>query len=156
MLVFTVVISCNETVKSNIIPLESVDEKLEERGKLKAEDILASFKNERGANYLLSTDYITPKIHGGITSNIKVFEKSYLLINVSLGNLSSLELYKVVQKDYVKRMYYKLKSSEDNITDVNLLIDLNDDYKLAGYYLYALDAEGLLNGKNLLPELTLR
>jgi len=154
MLVF--IISCNETAKVNIIPLDSVSEKLKERGLLKAEDILASFKDERGAAYLLKTDHITSKIHAGYTSNMKVFESSYLLINTSLGSLSSLELYKIVQKDYVKTMYYKLKSSHDFILDVNLLIDINDDFKLAGYYLYALDDAGLLKGKNLLPELILR
>ncbi len=156
LLVFLVVISCDRTKKSNVIPLDSISKKLKERGLLKAKDILTSFNDERGAAYLLTTDYITPKIHGGITSSTKSFEKSYLLIKVSLGDLSLLELYKVVQKEYVKTMYYKLKSSNDFIHDVNLLIDFNEDYKLAGYYLYALDDDGLLKGKNLLPEITLR
>lgn len=148
--------SCEETKKDNSIPLENIDKKLRYVGKIKAEDILQSFKSEKGAMFLLDTEKNTPKIHGGIMSNREVYNKSYALIKMTLGELSEPELYKAVRKDYVTTLYYKLKSSEKNIKDVSLLVDINNDNNFAAYYLYALDDADVLKGKNLLPEITLR
>ena len=148
--------SCTKATKSDVIPLESVDQKLVEEGKLIVEEILTTFKSEIGAKHLLDTDYITPKIHGGITMNQVAFYQSYQYINIILGDLSFIELYKVRNLPYIRRMFYKLKSSESDINEVKLIIDVNEEYNLAGYYLYALDTKAMLKDKNLLPKLIMR
>jgi len=156
LLIFLVCISCSTPPKSDVIPLELVDEKLIEEAQFIVEGILTSFKSDLGAKHLLDTEFMTPKIHGGIMMNQVTYYKAYQAINLILGDLSFLELYKVRKRPYIKRMYYHLKSSKKDIHEVTLIIDVNQDYNLVGYYLYAVDDKELLKDKNLLPKLKMR
>jgi len=155
-LVLFVSFSCEKSVKDDSIPLASLDKKLVNEGRFIVEEILTSFKSDLGAKYLLDSKCMTPKIHGGIMMNQVIYYKAYQDINLILGDMSFIKLYKVRKLPYIKRMLYNLKSSKEDIGEVKLIIDVNEEYNLAGYYLYAEDTKGLLKDKNLLPKLKMR
>ncbi|MBJ2174787.1 hypothetical protein JBL43_11100 [Aureibaculum sp. A20] len=149
--------SCNnhaKKVKNEGIPLESIDKKLIYRSENLAEGILNSFDDKNGVDYLFRINNITPILTAGIKRYKIIFEESYSRLNSILGDLTSPELIKVVQKPYLKSFRYKLTSSNEDITisSVTLILDINVDYNLANFYLMVTSKNGKLINQSVLPE----
>ena len=84
-----------------------------------------------------------------------MFDDSYLMLNLILGDLSSPELIKVIPKPFqIKSMHYKLNSSRDEISSVTLILDINVDNNLANFRMMVNSKDGTLKNQNVLPEIT--
>lgn len=148
--VFIIVACQSHTPK--IIPLEELDPKFKNRGELIVKDILESLDHFNGAQYLLKKEYITPKIHGRIVSNSAMYREAYAMAPSIIGNITDYKLVKVVDKTILKTMYYTLKTDDEAMEVVELKLDINNNYRLSDFYLYATSTDGSLKRVNILPE----
>lgn len=142
--------------KNNEIPIESIDKKLIYRGENIAESITNSFNDEKGVENLFAFKHFTPILYAGIKRYKVAFEESYIMLNLILGELSSPKLIKVVSKPNLKSMQYSLKSSQDDISSVTLILDFNVDNNLANFYLKVTSKDGKLNNRSVLPKVYIK
>ncbi|WP_394747283.1 hypothetical protein [Spongiimicrobium salis] len=134
------------------IPLDQLDPKFKNRGELIVGDILTSLNHPDGARYLLDKEYITPKIHGRIMSNLDMYNEAYVMGTAIIGSITDYELFEVVDKKILKTMRYRLITANEDIKAVELKIDVSNTYRLADFYLYATSTDGTLEYVNILPE----
>ncbi len=133
------------------IPLEDLDPKMKKTGSLAVKDIITSLNHEDGAMYLLHKDYMTPMVHARIMKNSDMYNETYQVATMIIGNVIQYQLFEVVDKGIIKTMRYKLVTDADDLEFVELKVDINNTYGLADYYLYVTSKDGLLKRKNLLP-----
>lgn len=144
------VISCgsNEYKK---IPLEDLDPTLKSMGDLIVNDILSSISHEKGARFLLDKDYITPMVHGRILHNLNMYNESYIMIPMVIGEVSNYSLFQVLDKGILNTLRYKIETDSEDMKFIELMVDINNSYGLADYYLYVTSNDGLLQRHNILP-----
>lgn len=133
------------------IPLENIDTKLKSKGSIIVKDILISINHESGARFLLNKDYMTPMVHGRIMHNLKMYNESYKMVQMTIGNVSKYRLFQVVDKGIIKTMRYKLETDTEDLKFIELKLDINSDFGLADYYLYVTSKDGFLQRQNILP-----
>lgn len=146
----SIIVSCGPK-EYQTIPLENLDPKLKRTGNTAARDILISINHEDGARYLLRKDYVTPMVHGRIMQNLEMYNESYGMVAATIGKVSKYTLFQVINRGIVKTMRYKLTTDSEYTEKVELMLDINNTYGLADYYLYVTTVDGVLERKNVLP-----
>lgn len=150
ILTLTVFASCGSE-EYRKIPLDSLDLKLKSTGSKIMKDILISFNHEKGAKFLLHKDYTTPMVHGRIMHNTDLYDDAYMMIPFTIGKVSQYKLFQVVDKGIVKCMRYKLTTDSDDMEFIEVMIDINEEYNLADFYLFVTSKDGMLKRQNILP-----
>jgi len=145
-----VIVACSSSGSQRIL-IKDMDPKLKDKGSTILKDIIKSFKHDEGARYLLNTNYLSKKLEIAILNNSKAFATSYLLQNISVGNISKYQLIKVMDKGIVKSLYYKLTSDSKFLELAELRIDVNADFKLVRYALIITTDDGKFVKKNIMP-----
>ncbi len=134
------------------IPLENLDPKLKKAGSVIVKDFLTSLNHEKKALFLLDHDYITPLFHGRIMKHTKMYNEAHFMISMIIGKVSIDSLFQVIDKGVIKTMRYKLVSDSDEMKFIEFKIDINQQYRLADYYLYLTSKDGFLRRENVLPK----
>lgn len=151
VIVITCLISCS-TREYREVPLDKVPERIRSTGSQIARDITVSFTKEEGAGYLLDKYYLSPRVHGGIVSNLPIYEDSYEAINAMLERVISYSLFQVKDNGKIKVLRYSLKVRSPLAKFVELKLHLNIHNQLAAFYLYYTSLGDRIKRKNILPE----
>ncbi|GAF06042.1 hypothetical protein [Saccharicrinis fermentans] len=134
------------------ISLDKLDPKLKSTGNKVAKDIITSMNHKDGVRFLKEKDYITPLVHGRIMRGMEMYNESFQMASVAIGNVEKISLFQVVDKGVIKTMRYKLKTDDKSLKFIELKIDVNVNYKLADFYLYLTSHDGFLKRENVFPK----
>jgi len=128
-------VSCSSKKEEKIVELDTIHRYYEPLSKQIPKEIITFCESEGNLRDLLEKSYMTPKMHSSIMGVWGPYAHSCGIIRAELGQITSWELDKIVDKKLVYLFYYSL-SVEKTKAKVTLVLVMNKQYGLSEFHIY--------------------